>query len=284
MVGRQAPIDRWGVHLSAGLIGISLMGALELAPPLRPPLRWMLAVAGWLAVASTLLAPGIEGMQRWHELGPLRLHPSALLTPALLIFAASSATHRAAAHALLLVLQAVHLAQPDAGQATALGCGALALLLVDTRQRSKLPLATLYVASIIVGWLRPDPLPPAAFVEDILKQAFALGVLVGFAALLSLALLLISPFAGEPARRRSPATSALFAYFLGALFAPVFGEYPVPLLGFGTSPVIGAFLGLAALNRLRSSLAQRRSDTATHHVDSPADDDRQACGRALPSR
>ena len=44
---------------------------------------------------------------------------------------------------------------------------------------------------------------------------------------------------------------ALVGYFTGALVAARIGEFPVPLLGFGASPTVGAFLGLAALRRLQ---------------------------------
>jgi hypothetical protein len=37
---------------------------------------------------------------------------------------------------------------------------------------------------------------------------------------------------------------------VASLVVPVFGEFPVPLLGFGPSPAVGAFLGLAVLERL----------------------------------
>ncbi len=284
MVERQASVARWGVHLGAGLFGLALFGALGVVRPLRPALRWGLAIGGLLVVASTLLAPGIQGMQRWHELGPLRVHPSALLAPALLMFAAGSVTHRGAAHGFLLALQALHLGQPDAGQATALGCGALGLLLTDAHQRAKLPLAALYVLSVAVCWLRPDPLPPAAFVEDIVSQAFALGTFAGLAALLSLALLLTSPIVGERAERCRPATAALFGYFAGSLLAPILGEFPVPLLGFGTSPVVGAFLGVAALTRLRSAAPDGAREAKAQSERSRSDEDRHVRQEVAPAQ
>jgi len=80
-------------------------------------------------VGGTLLADGIEGVRRWYELGPVRLHPSALVCPALLVAAARRLRERpGSVHALLLSVQLVHALQPDAGQATAFGLGALAVV------------------------------------------------------------------------------------------------------------------------------------------------------------
>ncbi len=279
MVARHAAVARWGVHLAAGLLGLALFGALKRVPPLGAIARWCLAGGGLLVLASTLLAPGIEGMRRWHELGPLRVHPSALLVPTLLVFATGFVRHRGAAHAVLLAVQAVHCAQPDAGQATALGCGALGMLFADERKRARLPLAALYSASIAVCWLRADPLPPAPFVEDIVSHAFELGVFAGMAAALSLALLVASPVV-ERAGRSLPATYALVGYFAGSVLAPVFGEFPVPLLGFGTSPVVGAFVGLATLTRLRAAIVTGQLETQASRPDASPDQ----CQKLAPAQ
>lgn len=258
MIGQGAPTSRWGVHLCAGLLGLAAYGVMTAVRfwPARG-VAWSSALAGLLAIGSTLFTSGIDGVQRWYELGPLRIHPSALLLPALLVFAAGPlAGHWLATHALLLALQAVHFVQPDAGQATALGVGAMTLVLVDSRQRWRLMLIVLYLLSIAGTWSRFDPLPPAPFVEDIVPQAFALAPLVGVAGLGSLALFVFSPVLGGGSGRSSSASVALVGYFAGSLVAALLGEFPVPLLGFGTSPTLGAFLGLAALWRSQAGAAE----------------------------
>lgn len=139
------------------------------------------------AIASTLLSPGIEGVQRWHELGPLRMHPSALLAPLVLMLGAGGLIRqRIWVHASLLGLQAVHFLQPDAGQATALGCGAIAFILSDGRERRAALLVLAYSISAAATWARVDPLPPAAFVEDIVARSFALAPACGVIAVASL--------------------------------------------------------------------------------------------------
>jgi len=208
-------------------------------------------VAAWCVVASTLLSSGIDGMRRWHELGPIRVQPSQLLTPALLVFAAGQlGRFPVRAHVLLTGLQAVHFLQPDAGQATALGVGAAGVVFATSGPLWRYLLALLYLATAAVTWLRFDPLPPAPFVEHIVQRAFALTPVLGVAAVLSLGLLIVAPLLDTRLDHDArPGAVALVAYFFGSLVAVRFGEFPVPLLGFGPSATLGAFAGFAALRR-----------------------------------
>jgi len=254
MFGRGAPPARWGVHLGACVLGLALYSMLtRVSWPRSRSLALALALVGVGAVVSTLGCPGIDGIQRWHEVGPLRVHASGLLMPALLVFAAGALTRQPwAAHLLLLGAQAVHLLQPDAGQATAVACGASVLVWAAPHQRNKALLLSLYAISGALAWFRNDDLPPVPFVEDIVAQAFALAPAVGALALVSLALFVLAPLLGVRSKQFPLAPAlAIAGYFAGSLIAPRFGEFPVPLLGFGTSPTLGAFLALAMLRRLQ---------------------------------
>lgn len=256
MLAGGASPARWGVHLLAGVLGLAMH--LLLATRRRSiPLVTLLAcgLACVLLIASSLLATGIDGVLRWHDLGSLRIHSSALFAPSLLVLAASQLASRPLLlQTALLGVQAVHLLQPDAGQATAFGAGAAAISLTGTGRERNLGVALVFAASALASWLRFDPLGPAPFVEDILTRAFGLTPIVGVAALLSLMLVPLSPYAAMATEPSSAAVAraraGLLLYFGGSLAAPLWGEFPVPLLGYGPSPIVGAFLGVACLEQL----------------------------------
>lgn len=248
MRAHGAPPARWGMQAVVALAALLAYLALRAAPRLP---AWAAGLAG-LFVVGTLLTPGIEGVRRWYELGPIRLHPSALVSPTLLVVAARHLRGRpGAVHALLLAVQLVHALQPDAGQATAFGLGALVVTAgTPLPARWRLPaLGSLSLAA--VAWLRPDPLPPAPFVEDIVERALDLGVAAGAAALVSLGLVAIAPLLPpRPTGREAAVAAVALAVYLAASVAVVaFGEFPVPLLGFGPSPLLGAYLALAVLHQ-----------------------------------
>lgn len=109
---------------------------------------------------------------------------------------------------------------------------------------------------------------------DGVRRWFEVGPLLVHASALSLPVLLVFA-ASEQARHPFGAHAMLLslqvvhctargaafglaAYFAGSLVAPCFGEFPVPLLGFGSSPLVGAFLGLAALRRVAGRAAEAR--------------------------
>jgi hypothetical protein len=256
MAACDAPTSRWAVHLIVGALGLLTYRALRATTwPATPSTPWITAAVAVAWVASTLLGEGIQGVTRWSGIGPLRLHPSALLTPSLLVFATQNLTaHPRAAHLLLFALQGVHALQPDAGQATALGVACAVATL--SRHRPTLgggALATAHLGVAALAWLRPDPLDPAPFVEDILSRAFAYTPALGALALSALLLGVASPLlalesADSPrARRLVPITFS--AYLGAAALVTVLGEFPTPLLGFSPSIILGAFAALGLLRR-----------------------------------
>jgi hypothetical protein len=183
---------------------------------------WMPALAA-AAICATLLAPDLEGVRRWIALGPLRVNVSAALAPWLLLgHDAPRSAVRGRAAAAVLVAQVAHLAQPDAGQATALAVG----IALSTRERALSAGVALLAAAT---WLRPDPLAPVAHVERVLALAAAQGAPSVAAAALAVAALLV------PLRARPAAA----AYLLAALIVPLVGHFPVPVLGAGAGPVLG---------------------------------------------
>lgn len=77
MLAGGAPLARWGVHLAAALLG---WFAYLIAQRLTGDGGWLrsrwLPLVGVGLVGSTLLAADIDGVNRWHLVGPLRLHCS----------------------------------------------------------------------------------------------------------------------------------------------------------------------------------------------------------------
>jgi hypothetical protein len=268
MLASGAPLARWGVHLAAALLGWFAYLVVQQLPGDGAWMgsRW-LPMAGVALVGSTLFATDIDGVNRWHLVGPLRLHCSALLTPVLIVVAAGAVRARPVMTGVMLTAcQLVHLAQPDAGQATALGIAGGWVLLKGTTSRVARGLGMASVACGAIVWMRVDPLPPAPFVEDIVAVAFRVTPLVGISSLLSMIPIALAPLTIAPAHRAhstvNAARSGLALYLAGTIVAPVFGEFPVPLLGFGPSPIVGAFLGLAALEILARSAQVATDDRA----------------------
>lgn len=237
-----APSSRWAVQLASGALGLCAYASLRRVSWNRR--RRLIGVGLCISlVFLTLGATGIDGVHRWLGAGPVMLHASMLVAPTLLVLAVELGS--TAGLAALSTLQVVHLLQPDAGQATAVAAAA-AVLFVVRRGRPTAMAAAACLVTAALTWIRADPLGPAPFVEDILGRALSRGA--GWAALstAALALFVASPVVGsEPPRA---ARFSLAAYFAASVLVSMVATFPTPLLGYSPSPIVGAFLGLAALS------------------------------------
>jgi len=209
-----------------------------------------------LLLAATLLFPGLEEVRRWLVVGSVRLNASTAVTPWLLlavgVFLARA--RPVLAFSVATVTQALHFAQPDAGQAIAFSAGTSALFVATRSVASGWRLAGVMVTCLgaLLTWLRPDPLSAVPHVERILHLASAQGLPWLLAALMAVGWLLVPLVHGSVwlhrARSESAPVAMALALYLGATFAVTeLGNFPVPVLGAGAGPVLGWYFALAIL-------------------------------------
>ena len=137
--------------------------------------------------------------------------------------------------------------QPDAAQATAFAAAAATLLAANT-QRTRVAWSAMAVIAALAAWAwtRVDPLPPVPHVEGIVGLARESGPAWLVASLVALALL-PCPFFAERSSSQAGVLRALGVYLCVCILAPLLGNFPVPLLGAGLSPIVGYFIALASL-------------------------------------
>ena len=247
----------WGQQLAAGLTLTLLCAALSVAP--RPaarfrPRAW--AIVGSVALlllTATLLHSGVDGVRRWVSLGPLQLHAAFVALPILIIVSGRMLKGDVLRTASWIVpctavaVAGVLVLQPDASQAFAFAV-AVGLVLLQRRRARWIDWAAVAVVSgsALLALSRPDSLEAVPHVEGIAGLAASGGEAWLIAAVLALVLLPI-PFIAEAARRRDrrPESLALAGYFGIVCIAPFAGPFPVPLMGYGLSPILGYFAALA---------------------------------------
>lgn len=253
----DVPPGVWGQNLAAWAVGTLLCLFLWRGGSSRGQGRWfdLAAVLTLAALAATLIVPGADGVHRWVPLGPVRLHAAAVVLPLLLVAMQGLsrargwwiATGVAVGVALILLLQ------PDAAQATAFAAGALVLLLPAAR-RDPLRLIFLLSLPLLAGltWLRRDPLAPVPYVEGIVGLAAGLGAGWAAAAVVSL-LVLPLPFFHAGRGTGNHAGLAVGMYVAITVLAAFVGNFPVPIMGYGVSPILGYLAGLGVLMRAAPS-------------------------------
>ena len=236
--------------------GVGAVMALAVWRFASPLFLRVIAFATPTGLLASLTYPGQAGVQRWIDVGPVHANVAAVLLPAFVVALAALVRDgpwiwfACATCAVLLVFQ------PDASQATAF---AAAVLIVVVR----LPVARVIRVSVVVlvssgavmAWLRPDPLAPVAEVEGIVGLAYALSPPIAVVAVVALGGAALAPIMTATRLGRSAARTAalaLSAYFVFSALTPLFGAFPVPLVGIGVSPVIGFWVGAGLLMAIAS--------------------------------
>lgn len=245
------PVSVWARNPLAWLV--SALAALAVARLDRPSSFATVITIGVIALAATFAARPVQDVHRWLDFGPLHINAAALVLPAL-IAALARMEHARFQLAVVAVTGAILVLQPDASQATAFAAAAAVLQLTPSRSPlGKLSAALICAIVAGAGWLRPDTLEPVAAVEGIFALAAEVSIILSAIAAVGLGLACVAPLAGARASGSTTGAFALVIYFSISALAPLFGAYPVPLVGLGMSFPLGWWLGIAlAAPRVRN--------------------------------
>lgn len=253
----DVPSSRWGLNLIAGVLSAAIC-AVFLARSRTAMSKTAASISAGLAagaLAATFAVAGSMGVHRWIPLGPLTVHAGAICLPVLIValgvLDAFGGKRRWGPLLFAISVAMLLLLQPDAAQATAFAGAAFTLLIANNQRAGAAWSAALVIAALAAWtWTRVDPLPPVAYVEGIVGLARESGPAWLVASIGALAVLPL-PFFIRPSRSHPAIARALGVYFCVCILAPFFGHFPVPLLGFGLSPIVGYFIALGSLYVLR---------------------------------
>ncbi len=193
-----------------------------------------------ILILPLLIGPEVTGMRRWVGFGAVQLHSGMLALP---VLAAVLLQLKPVNRLILIALAASAIAvQPDRASAMALFAASGAVVYAN---RSAVNAAQLLLAALAVlaTFAQPDVLQPVRFVETILSDAARHHLAAAAMLIAILAATLILPALRYP--DRAVAAAAVAGYAVASLI----GAYPVPLLGYGASSILGFGLAIAAARR-----------------------------------
>jgi len=238
-----------GLLLTIACLAICLRRRLTLNVT-TPGSTVIAAAAPVVLLVLTLLHRGMDGIHRWVSIGPVQLHAGFVALPVLIIVAgtiARSGSSRARwiADAGIVIAAATLAFQPDASQAIAFAA-AVVIVVLQRSAASRIDwiAATVCVGSSILALSRRDPLEAVPHVEGIVHLAASSGLTWLVASIVALMLLPI-PFVLNWVKHRDHHEGmGLAVYFVTVCIAALVAPFPVPVLGFGLSPVLGYFVAL----------------------------------------
>ena len=246
-----------GLNLAAWIAGFAAALALVRRAGGRSAAAF--ALVSLIVLALTLVSPGLQGVHRWVQAGPLRLNAAELFAPGLVVALAAAGWGRPWPWLAGSAAMAVLVVQPDASQATAMAFAlAVSLWLSPTPRWGRLAGSLACGAAAATAWLRPDPLAPVPEVEEIFRLAGQVSPVALALAAGALAVACASPLLIAHVAKPRPAALALSAYLAVSAAAPLLGAFPTPLVGMGVSPILGFWLAVG----LVAALARRRDAPA----------------------
>ncbi len=211
-----------------------------------------LLTVGCLALAGTFLDHGLENVHRWLAIGNFRLYIASLVIPSMIIGLGQLLSRKRLTLLIAALMALLLLFQPDASQLSAFVVSVVFLVWMQVKQPLlKCGVTLLSAAAMVYSWMHLDVLAPVAHVEGILRMAQEMGTAWFWLGIGSLILLPV-PLLGF-SRNATPA-KAVGLYYLIVLMSTFFGNFPVPFMGFGVSPILGYQLALFFLRRERQEL------------------------------
>lgn len=202
-----------------------------------------------LLLLLTFLDSGLEDVHRWVSIGPIKFYIASIVLPILIMgLWRILKTKNWWIPAIISIGVSLLLAlQPDASQTTAFIIP-MAIILFSNANNNYFRYSVLGVLSLIIifTWIHLDTLPPVDYVEDIVKMLAEMGI-VWFALGITSLVILPLPFILFPPRNFMLLSICLGIYFIVVLISTLFGNFPVPLMGYGISPILGYFISIAWL-------------------------------------
>ncbi|AWI07784.1 cell division protein [Clostridium drakei] len=204
-------------------------------------------------IVLTFAGTGIEGVHRWVSIAIIKINVSMVVLPIILISSWKLLELKSLWITIITTIAAavLLLIQPDASQLTAFAIPMMIMLInkID-KWIIRLIIVVILSALIIFSWIFLDSLPAVAYVEGILGLVKNLGIPFFVLGVISLIILPMPFILFSPKNFELPSI-CLGLYFIIILISTLFGNFPVPLMGYGISPIIGYFIAISWYTRAK---------------------------------
>jgi hypothetical protein len=258
MAFSEVPRTLWMMDLGFGFIGIALQWVFfRFRPVFKKVNPYPITLISMLLLLLTFWDDGFQDVHRWVSMGTFKVNIGLIISPLILIQIHKMENQIMSLLVSLLTI-IIFLSQPDASLVTAFSAAAVMLLFrKNSSNTTKVLILMAAIGASIFAWYNLDSLPAVSYVEDILSLAWKISGFFGICSVISLVLLPLPFFALANQENKTMALS-LGIYFSLILLATIFGNFPVMVMGYGISPIIGYFIGLVWLG----SFVSKSEDTA----------------------
>jgi hypothetical protein len=206
-----------------------------------------------LFIVLTFIGSGMEGVHRWVSIGIMKINASMIVLPIIIISSWKLLQIKPLWFTLVttIAISIVLAIQPDASQLTGFTIPMMVMLVSNTDRKSlRIIIIGILSTLIILSWIFLDNLSAVAYVEGILYLLKNVGLMWFILGIISLIILPIPFILFSPKNLKLPSI-CLGLYFIIIILSTLFGNFPVPLMGYGVSPIIGYFISIGWYTRAK---------------------------------
>lgn len=251
MFSNKVPIIIWGQNIGCLLILGSISSVL-ISRKSKIKKRNSTSISILLMLTLLMLTFfdfGLQGVHRWVSIGPVKFYATSIAIPIVFIelWNVLQTKNWWISVVITIVISILLTLQPDASQLTAFIIPMIILIWSKTNNKFfRYSILGLLSILAINSWIFLDGLPPVSYVEEIVSLVANMGIIWLVLGIISLVILPL-PFILFPSKNSKLLSICIGIYFIIILISTIFGNFPVPLMGYGVSPIIGYFISITWL-------------------------------------
>jgi cell division protein FtsW (lipid II flippase) len=204
----------------------------------------ILILISLILLILTFISPDVNGVHRWVSIGIIKFNVSMIVLPIVIIelWKLLQIKRLRFTVTITMTISILLAIQPDASQLTGFAIPMMIMLCSNTdKKHLRIFIVGILSILIIFSWLFLDSLPAVAYVERIVSLLANMGLIWLIIGVISLSILPI-PFMLFPPKNLKLPSICVGLYFIIILISTLFGNFPVPLMGYGISPIIGYYI------------------------------------------
>ncbi|MDC7286858.1 cell division protein [Blautia schinkii] len=244
MLSENVSIIIWGQNILLIFL-LSFISFFVLKHKLKFNYKLIIVVSAFL-LGLTFLGPNMEGVHRWLRLPFFTLNISTIVMPITIVaFYKLIEENKFLISTIgIIVIEFLLCLQPDASQLSAFSLAIIILLLKSNISKivKSIFSVTLFLLTL-KSWIWLDTLQPVNYTEGILTMVLDLSVvlyIIGIAALFFIPVYFLI-FCQKKSRN---ICVGITIYYWVMILATFIGNFPVPFMGYGISPILGFYIFL----------------------------------------
>lgn len=198
------------------------------------------------SLGSTFLGPDIDGVHRWLRLPIFNLNIAAIVIPITIVAIYRLIEEENFVISVIGIVVAAFLLylQPDASQLLAFSFPMIILLLKSNiSQIIKGSFSVILFFLTLKSWFCLDTLQPVDYTEGVLTMLNALSVVLYIVGIVALFWIPVYFLISSINKNRNICIGITLYYWL-MILSTFIGNFPVPFMGYGISPILGYYIFL----------------------------------------